>query len=260
GGSATATAAGHGPPSIPPDRRAITGTLSRSRRQILPGRGGIIRCGCISADAVHSAGAMHRAVGEKAGWQWRRDPGRCGRPSQAPPPYALPHCHRLGSQTPCARDILPCMQIMRELEWIEAAPSMEDGEALTRSLNRFRRAMLREGLVGAIREGEDLDLTMVQLGGLLLLDADGGRSIGESAAELGRSVSAASRLLDQLVRRGLVTRREDERDRRAKRLAITEAGHALMARIERRRADTQLAVMARLTPAEQDLVLRAMEL
>src|SRR5207244_3226213 len=152
------------------------------------------------------------------------------------------------------------MQIVHEVEWI-APPAQRDGaEALARDLNRFRRAMLREGLVGAIREGEDLDLTMVQLGALLLLDAEGERTIGEMAAELGRSVSAASRLLDQLVRRGLVTRREDEHDRRAKRLAITEAGHALVARIERRRADTQLAVMARLSPAEQALVLRAMEL
>lgn len=149
---------------------------------------------------------------------------------------------------------------MHEAEWFAAHGQVDDAEALTRDLNRFRRAMLREGLVGAIRAGEDLDLTMAQLGALLLLDAEGERTIGEMAAELGRSVSAASRLLDHLVKRGLVTRREDERDRRAKRLAITEAGHALVARIERRRAETQLAVMAHLPPAERALVLRAMEL
>jgi DNA-binding MarR family transcriptional regulator len=133
-------------------------------------------------------------------------------------------------------------------------------ERLYRSLCRFRREMLREGLLGAIRSGEDLDLSLIQLGVLLLLDAEGERTIKAVAEELGRSLSATSRLLDQLVRRGLLTRREDPLDRRVKRVAISDAGRALLAKIERRRAAAQLAVMARLPAAAQADVLRAMEL
>src|SRR6266704_2927552 len=53
---------------------------------------------------------------------------------------------------------------------------------------------------------------------LLLLDEEGELTIKQIAELVGRSISATSRLLDQLVERGMVSRREDERDRRGTRL------------------------------------------
>ena len=64
---------------------------------------------------------------------------------------------------------------------------------------------------------------------LLLLDEENELTIKQVAEALARSVSATSRLLDQLVMRGMISRREDERDRRAKLVAITEQGRALIA-------------------------------
>lgn len=77
---------------------------------------------------------------------------------------------------------------------------------------------------------------------------------------LGRSVSTTSRLLDQLVERDLLSRREDKHDRRVKRVAITESGRTLIATFEQQRAEAQLAVMQYLTVAEQADVTRAMTL
>ena len=94
----------------------------------------------------------------------------------------------------------------------------------------------------------------------MLLDDAGERTIKDVAAAGGRSVSATSRLLDHLLRRGLLTRREDERDRRAKRIAITTDGRALIAALESRRTEAQLALMAHLSDAEQAEVMRAMAL
>jgi DNA-binding MarR family transcriptional regulator len=142
----------------------------------------------------------------------------------------------------------------------ETGAADERDDALYESLGALRRGMLREGLLAAIRGGEDLEISLVQLGALLLLEAEGERSIGEVAAELGRSLSAASRLLDPLVRRGLVTRREDALDRRVKRVAVTETGRALVGRIDRQRTAAQRAVMARLSPEERAEVERAMRL
>jgi DNA-binding MarR family transcriptional regulator len=93
-----------------------------------------------------------------------------------------------------------------------------------------------------------------------LLDEEDELTITQVAELLGRSVSVVSRLLDQLVVRGMVRRREDERDRRVKRVAITEQGRTLVATLEQQRANAQLAVMASLSPEEQAEVTRAMVL
>ena len=93
-----------------------------------------------------------------------------------------------------------------------------------------------------------------------MLDEEDELTITQVAELLGRSVSVASRLLDQLVVRGMVRRREDERDRRVKRVAITEQGRTLVATLEQQRANAQLAVMTYLSPEEQAEVTRAMVL
>ncbi len=60
---------------------------------------------------------------------------------------------------------------------------------------------------------------------------------------LGCSVSTTNRLVDQLVERDLISRREDEHDRRMKRVANTENGRKLISVLEQRRAEAQIAVM-----------------
>ncbi len=136
----------------------------------------------------------------------------------------------------------------------------EARELLARSLSQFRRALLRDGMLDAVRALGDFDFSLPQLAALLLLEEQGEPTIKQMSEALGRSVSATGRLLDQLVRRGLVSRREDDRDRRVKRVAITEQGRAFVASMERHRAGAQLAVMRQLTPGEQAEVMRAMML
>ena len=107
---------------------------------------------------------------------------------------------------------------------------------------------------------EDFDYSLPQMATLLLLDDEGELTIKRVTELLGRSISATSRLLDQLVVRGMISRREDERDRRTKRVAITEQGRALIMTLEQRRADAQIAVMEYLSAEEQAEVTRAMVL
>src|SRR5207245_6502392 len=104
----------------------------------------------------------------------------------------------------------------------------------------------------------DFDYSMPQLATLLLLDEENELTIKQVAEALARSVSATSRLLDQLVMRGMISRREDERDRRAKLVAITEQGSVLIATIEQRRAHAQISVMEYLSAEEREEVTRGM--
>src|SRR5947207_14373772 len=102
--------------------------------------------------------------------------------------------------------------------------NINNRESLAHSISQFRRAILREFVFNILRTFVDFDYSLPQLATLLLLDEEGELAIKQVSEILGRSVSATSRLLDQLVERGMVSRREDERDRRSKRIAITETG------------------------------------
>jgi DNA-binding MarR family transcriptional regulator len=135
-----------------------------------------------------------------------------------------------------------------------------ESEALARSYGRFRRAIWRDFVRGLVRSFGDFEFSLVQMVTLLLLDEEGELAIKQVAAELGRSVSATSRMIDQLLKRGLVSRREYEGDRRHKLVAITDCGRSLLAAVEQRRADAQLAVMQNLSAEERAEVMRAMAL
>jgi DNA-binding MarR family transcriptional regulator len=72
---------------------------------------------------------------------------------------------------------------------------------------------------------QELDLNMSQMKTLHALDAcEQECTIKELGEQTGFSTPNASRTVDGLLRRGYVERREDEQDRRMKRLRITPAG------------------------------------
>ncbi len=135
-----------------------------------------------------------------------------------------------------------------------------NSETLAHNIGQFRRAIVREFVFNILRAFVDFDYSLPQLATLLLLDEEGELTVKQVAEILGRSISATSRLLDQLVERGMVSRREDEHDRRLKRIAITEQGRMLIATLEQRRADAQLAVMEYYSAEEQGVINRAMAL
>lgn len=135
-----------------------------------------------------------------------------------------------------------------------------ENELIAWSISQLRRNIIREFAFRVVQTFGDFDYSFPQMATLLLLDEEGEQTIKGVAALLGRSFSATSRLLDQLVVRGLITRREDERDRRVKRVAITAQGRRFIETIERQRADAQLAVMDYLSPEERAEVVRGMVL
>jgi DNA-binding MarR family transcriptional regulator len=77
-----------------------------------------------------------------------------------------------------------------------------------------------------------LDLTMSQIKLLHHLeDQDAELTVKELAELIKLSLPAASRTVDDLVRRGFVERREDHDDRRMKRIRITDDGRSVVMRL-----------------------------
>lgn len=77
-----------------------------------------------------------------------------------------------------------------------------------------------------------LDLNLSQTKLLHRLQGAGRElSLGEAAESIGITLPTASRLVDDLVHRGLIDRHEDPSDRRLKRISLTESGHAALRRL-----------------------------
>ncbi|HMJ32962.1 MAG TPA: MarR family transcriptional regulator [Baekduia sp.] len=85
---------------------------------------------------------------------------------------------------------------------------------------------------------QELDLSMTQLKMLHVLDgAEHELTPSELAKFVGLSPAATGRAVDALTRQDIVSRREDEQDRRVKRLALTERGREYVNRISAARRE-----------------------
>jgi len=116
------------------------------------------------------------------------------------------------------------------------------------------RALWRELVIGFASQLGGLRLGFTQLAALYVLADAGTTTIADLADALGRSPSATSRLVDGLVRRRLVERRETADDRRQRAIVLTQRGRALLRIVDRARADQFLSVMRPMPRAERALV------
>jgi DNA-binding MarR family transcriptional regulator len=93
----------------------------------------------------------------------------------------------------------------------------------------------------SLAEVED-QVTLPQLRVLVVAFEQGSMNLGEVAEILSVHPSNATRLVDRLVQRGLLDRRDDPQNRRQLQLTLTEAGRALVTSVlqHRRLAFQQL--------------------
>lgn len=105
-----------------------------------------------------------------------------------------------------------------------------------------------------------LDLSLSQSKLMHRLEAAGRElSLGQVADSIGISLPTASRLVDDLVRRGLVERREDESDRRLKRVGLSAAGQAALRRLNAARLNGLHEFTLTLTEAERATLAQTMQ-
>ena len=135
-----------------------------------------------------------------------------------------------------------------------------DHELLVQSMSEFRYIVFGRFAPSILRTFKDFDYSLAQVASLFILDEQGELTIKQVAGLLDRSVSATSRLLNQLASRSMITRREDEQDHRAKRVAITEQGRQFIEALQLLRADVQMEMMEYLAPHEQAEVVRGVVL
>lgn len=116
------------------------------------------------------------------------------------------------------------------------------------------RALWRELVIGFAQQLGSLDLGFTQLAALYAVAGPVSLTVADLSEQLGRSPSATSRIVSGLVVRGYLGRSEEVADRRQRVLSLTPEGSALLATIDRARADQFLAVVRPMPMAERALV------
>lgn len=102
-------------------------------------------------------------------------------------------------------------------------------------------------------------LTPVQLDALAFLHGHGGCSAKALSEGLRISIPSATRLVDRLVRKHLVDRRESGADRRLVHLSVTATGEAALAEVRATRLRRLAEALASFQPEERALLLRLLE-
>ena len=141
------------------------------------------------------------------------------------------------------------------------APTEATAEALASAMLDLWRQILVGTTRDLYRLLAEADLSMTQLKMLhILMECEQEASIKELAEELSMSLPNASRTIDGLLQRGLVERREDEHDRRVKRVGPTPAARELIDRVDTVRLNGLSAWAADLSPVQRSTLLDALSL
>jgi DNA-binding MarR family transcriptional regulator len=119
---------------------------------------------------------------------------------------------------------------------------------MQRSMRDFKRFMDRTGL------------SFSQINILMRLIHGGSTGVSEIGEQLGVTNAAASQAVDRLVQLGLIERTEDPEDRRAKRLALTQKGRALIEESVEARSKWIEGLTDALTPEQQNMIISALTL
>jgi DNA-binding MarR family transcriptional regulator len=107
----------------------------------------------------------------------------------------------------------------------------------------------------------EIGLSMTQLKMLhILVECAEEASVKELAESLSMSLPNASRTIDGLLQRGLVERREDEHDRRVKRVGPTQAARKLIDRVDMVRLQGLESWAADLSPVQRQTLLDALSI
>jgi|Deesub1362A_J573_1020465.scaffolds.fasta_scaffold02426_5 DNA-binding MarR family transcriptional regulator len=107
---------------------------------------------------------------------------------------------------------------------------MSPPEQFAQVVQQWAEVFMRRSMADFRQFMADTGLTFVQMNVLMRLYHQGHCGVSQVGEQLGVTNAAASQVVDRLVGMGLVERREDPTDRRAKRLTLTPQGRELMER------------------------------
>ena len=104
----------------------------------------------------------------------------------------------------------------------------------------------------------EMDLTIGQLNSLMFIDFEGNTNLRKLAAALGVTPPNATGIVDRLVEQELVSRKENQEDRRMVALTVTDKGKAVLEKLRERKTSHMSAILARLSADELSVLAQGL--
>ena len=128
------------------------------------------------------------------------------------------------------------------------------------SLQKMLEVFMHRSMKNFILYLKEQDLTMSHVGTLFMLHRRETCSVSEIGDHLGITTAGTSQMLNRLVDEGLIERKEDAQDRRAKRIALTNKGKVALQDSIRARQNWLQQLVETLEPDERDQVAEMLHL
>jgi len=101
-------------------------------------------------------------------------------------------------------------------------------KTLNSPIERFTRKLFSKVIERLAVVVCEKNLSFSQVAALHTIDREGSVNINDISARLNLSMSATSRMIDELVKKDLIDRKEDQENRRAKILTLSSSGRKFM--------------------------------
>ncbi len=123
-------------------------------------------------------------------------------------------------------------------------------ETFLGSTQVFSRALTNVLEEEVLQEAAEVQLTSTQVAALRLIDHSDATTLSDLATMLDVSNAAASKMVDRLERRSLISRRQGMEDRRETVLSVTDLGRRLLERYENLKTDMLARTFREFPPDE----------
>ncbi len=140
---------------------------------------------------------------------------------------------------------------------MHASPPSPADDAVLEAVLGASRALVAIAARSLADAGEEVTLT--QYRSLVVLASRGPQGLGALAELLGVTPPTVSRMCDRLVRKQLILRRADPKDRRQIRVALSARGKRLVEEVTRRRREEIAQLLASMSSSEQASVARSLQ-
>jgi DNA-binding MarR family transcriptional regulator len=139
-------------------------------------------------------------------------------------------------------------------------PLLNNRDQFIDALGAWTDAFMSTSIAGIFQYAREQGVSMPQIGAMFRIRRRGSCGVSEVGLDLGITNPAASQMLERLVQGGLVERREDPDDRRARQIVLTERGHQVLRGAMDARTRSFSALADRLSARERGRAVGALRI
>ena len=137
---------------------------------------------------------------------------------------------------------------------------MEQTEVVSEAFREWTEIFMGRSMHRFMQQAKEAGLSMPQIATLMRIHRHGALPVSDISKDMGTTLAATSQMLDRLVLQGLITRSEDPKDRRVRKMALTDKGRAILEASLRARQQWLDDLADTLSPDERDQVIGALRI